>query len=90
MSIDSLLIHSKSSGTSQSRRLLQARVTGKAIPEVHHEPCAGKKDWDQYRKKYPVRSALILEREKQSIKKVIVSPRSEAIRYEKCEMRSEE
>lgn len=44
MSIDSLLIHSKSSGTSQSRRLLQARVTGKAIPEVHHEPCAGKKD----------------------------------------------
>lgn len=69
MSIDSLLIHSKSSGTSQSRRLLQARVTGKAIPEVHREPCAGKKDWDQYHKKYHVRFALILERGKQSIKK---------------------
>lgn len=76
MTIDSLLIHSKSSGTSQSRRirrLLQAHVTGKAIPKVHREPCAAEKDWDQYRKKYHVRSALILERGKQSIKKVIVS-----------------
>lgn len=72
MTIDSLLIHSKSSGTSQSRRirrLLQARVTGKAIPKVHREPCATEKDRDQYRKKYHVRSALILNAGKQSIQK---------------------
>ena len=72
MTIDSLLIHSKSNGTSQSRRvrrLLQARVTGKAIPKVHREPCTAEKDRDQYRKKYHVRSALILDAGKQSIKK---------------------
>ena len=72
MTIDSLLIHSKSSGTSQSRRirrLLQARVTGKAIPEVHREPRTAEKDRDQYRKKYHVRPALILNAGKQSIQK---------------------
>lgn len=69
MSIDSLLIHSKSSGTSQSRRLLQARVTGKAIPKVHREPCAAEKDRDQYREKDHVRPALILNAGKQSIQK---------------------
>lgn len=93
MSIDSLLIHSKSSGTSQSRRvrrLLQARVTGKAIPEVHREPCAGKKDWDQYRKNTMYAPRSFLSEESSRFKKVIVSPHSEAIRNEKCEMRSEE
>lgn len=72
MTIDSLLIHSKSSGTSQSRRIrriLQARVTGKAIPEVHREPRTAEKDRDQYRKKYHVRPALILNAGKQSIQK---------------------
>lgn len=71
MTIDSLLIHSKSSGTSQSRRirLLQTRVTGKAIPEVHREPRTAEKDRDQYRKKYHVRPALILNAGKQSIQK---------------------
>ena len=72
MTIDSLLIHSKSSGTSQSRRvcrLLQARVTGKAIPEVHREPCTAEKDRNQYRKKYHVRPALILNAGKQSIQR---------------------
>ena len=63
MTIDSLLIHSKSSGTSQSRRirrLLQTRVTGKAIPEVHREPRTAEKDWDQYRQNtmYAPRSFL--------------------------------
>ena len=72
MTIDSLLIHSKSNGTSQSRRvrcLLQARVTGKAIPEIHREPCTTEKDRNQYRKKYHVRPVLILNAGKQSIQR---------------------
>ena len=78
MSLDSLLIHSKSSGTSQSRRLLQARVTGKAIPKVHREPCAAEKDRDQYHKNTMYAPRSFLSEESRRFKKVIVSPRSEA------------
>ena len=77
MTIDSLLIHSKSNGTSQNRRirrLLQARVTGKAIPEVHREPRTAEKDREQYRKNTMYAPRSFLMRKSSRFKKVIVSP----------------
>ena len=64
-----LVIHIRRRKHRRIRRLLQARVTGKAISKVHREPCAAEKDRDQYCKKYHVRSALILDAGKQSIQK---------------------
>ena len=41
-----LVIHIRRRKHRRIRRLLQARVTGKAIPEIHREPRAAEKDRD--------------------------------------------
>ncbi len=63
--------------------LLQARVTGKAIPEVHRKPRAAEKDRDQYCENTMYAPRSFLSAESRRCRRVIISPRSEAMRNKK-------